>query len=203
MRVALTFDAEHPDRPAPAGNAEALLTVLARRGVRATFFVQGRWAEAYPATARSIAAGGHLVGHHSHYHARLPLLTDDGIVEDLRDGAAGIRAAIGVDPAPWFRCPFGAGADDPRVLAAIRGAGYRHVGWHVAADDWDPEHSGAFVADAILRGVESHGDGAVVLLHAWPTATLEAIEPILDGLAAAGVEPCRVDEVPVVPADVS
>jgi peptidoglycan/xylan/chitin deacetylase (PgdA/CDA1 family) len=200
--VALTFDAEHPDRPAPAGNAEALVAALARRGARASFFVQGRWAEAYPATTRSIAEGGHLVGHHSHYHARLPLLTDAGIAEDIRDGAAAIRAATGVDPAPWFRCPFGAGADDSRVLAAIGAAGYRHVGWHVAADDWDPSHSAAFVTDAILRGVESHGDGAVVLLHTWPTATLGAIDPILDGLAAAGIEPCRLDELPVVTAGV-
>lgn len=201
-RVALTFDAEHPDRPAPSGNAETLLAALARRGVRATFFVQGRWAEAYPETARAIAAGGHLVGHHSQYHARLPLLTDAGIVEDVRDGATAILAASGVDPAPWFRCPFGAGADDPRVLAAISLAGYRQVGWHVAADDWDPEHSGADVADAVLRGVESHGDGTVVLLHAWPTAALDAIDAILDGLAAAGVEPCRIDELSVVPAAV-
>jgi peptidoglycan/xylan/chitin deacetylase (PgdA/CDA1 family) len=202
VRVALTFDAEHPDRPAPAGNVEALLVALARRGVRASFFVQGRWAEAYPATARSIADGGHLVGHHSHYHARLPLLTDAGIADDIRDGADEIAAATGVDPAPWFRCPFGAGADDPRVLAAIGTAGYRHIGWHVAADDWDPAHSATFVADAVLRGVEAHGDGAVVLLHTWPTATLEAIDPILDGLAAAGIEPCRLDELPIVPAGV-
>lgn len=203
IRVALTFDAEHPDRPAPPGNAEALLARLDRRGVRATFFVQGRWAEAYPATARAIASGGHLVGHHSHYHARLPLLTDAGLAEDVRDGATEIRAATGVDPTPWFRCPFGAGVDDPRVQAAIESAGYRHVGWHVAADDWDPDHSAAFVADAVLRGVEAHGDGAVVLLHTWPSATLAAIDPILDGLAAAGVELCRVDDLPVVPTSVA
>ena len=202
VRVALTFDAEHPDRPAPAGNAEALLRVLAHRSVRATFFVQGRWAEAYPETARAIADSGHLVGHHSHYHARLPLLTDAGIAEDIRDGEAAIRASTGRDPAPWFRCPFGAGADDPRVRTAIGAAGYRHVGWHVAADDWEPAHSGAFVADAVLRGVEAHGDGAVVLLHTWPSATLGAIEPILDGLAAGGVEPCRLDELADVPAEV-
>jgi peptidoglycan/xylan/chitin deacetylase (PgdA/CDA1 family) len=202
VRVAVTFDAEHSDRPSSAGNAEALLAALERRGVRATFFIQGRWAEAHPATARAIASGGHLVGHHSHYHARLPLLTDTGIAEDLRDGATAIRAATGIDPAPWFRCPFGAGADDPRVLALIEAAGYRHVGWHVSPDDWDPAHSAAFVADATLRGVEGHGDGAVVLLHAWPTATLEAIDPILDGFAAAGVELCRVDELPDVPASV-
>ena len=202
VRVALTFDAEHPDRPAPPGNAEALLGVLARRGARATFLVQGRWAEAYPKTARAIASGGHLIGHHSHYHTRLPLLTDAGIAEDIRDGAAAIQAATGIDPAPWFRCPFGAGADDPRVVAAIEAAGYRHVGWHVAADDWDPTHSAGFLTDEILGGVRSHGDGAVVLLHTWPTATLGSIEPILDGLAAAGVELCRLDELTAVPAGV-
>ena len=203
VRVALTFDAEHPDRPAPPRNAEALLARLERRGIRATFFVQGRWAEAYPETARSIAGAGHLVGHHSHYHTRLPLLTDGGIAEDIGDGATEIRAATGVDPAPWFRCPFGAGADDPRVLAAIESAGYRHVGWHVAADDWDPDHSASFVTDAVLRGVESHWDGAVVLLHTWPSATLAAIDPILDGLAGAGLELCRIDELATVPADVA
>jgi peptidoglycan/xylan/chitin deacetylase (PgdA/CDA1 family) len=202
VRVALTFDAEHPDRPAPPGNAEALLAQLDRRGARATFFVQGRWAEAYPETTRAIASGGHLIGHHSHYHARMTLLTDTGIVEDLRDGAAEILAASGVDPMPWFRCPFGAGADDPRVQAAIESAGYRHVGWHVAADDWDPDHTPAFVTEAVLRGVESHGDGAVVLLHTWPSATLGAIDEILDGLASAGAELCRIDELPALPAGV-
>jgi peptidoglycan-N-acetylglucosamine deacetylase len=202
LRVALTFDAEHPDRPARTGTANALLETLARRRVRATFFVQGRWAEAYPETAHAIAMGGHLIGHHSHYHARMPLLTDAGIATDLRDGAVEIETATGANPAPWFRCPFGAGADDPRVLAAIESAGYRHVGWDIAADDWDPGHSAGFISDTILRGVEARADGAVVLLHTWPTATLGALDPILDGLAAAGVEPCRIDELALVPAGV-
>ena len=55
MRVALTFDAEHPDRPNCApGVPEALVELLGDRGVRATFFLQGRWVEAYPETARRI-----------------------------------------------------------------------------------------------------------------------------------------------------
>jgi peptidoglycan/xylan/chitin deacetylase (PgdA/CDA1 family) len=203
IRVALTFDAEHPDRPARPGTTEGLLAALGRRGGRATFFVQGRWAEAYPETARAIADGGHLVAHHSHYHTRMSLLTDDGIAQDLRDGATEILAATGVDPAPWFRCPFGAGADDPRVLAAIEAAGYRHVGWHVAADDWEPGRAAVDVPDAVVGGVQAHGDGAVVLLHAWPSATLEAIEPILDRLEAARMELCRVDELARVPAAVA
>ena len=43
FRVALTFDAEHPDRPGcPPGNAERILDTLEGSGVRATFFVVGR-----------------------------------------------------------------------------------------------------------------------------------------------------------------
>jgi peptidoglycan/xylan/chitin deacetylase (PgdA/CDA1 family) len=47
LRVALTLDAEHPDRPwCPPGNADGILDTLKEREVTATFFVQGRWAEA-------------------------------------------------------------------------------------------------------------------------------------------------------------
>jgi DNA-binding transcriptional regulator YhcF (GntR family) len=64
-RVALTFDAEHPDRPTSTGVTERLLELLERLAVPATFFVQGRWAEACPGTARRIVEGGHAVGSHS------------------------------------------------------------------------------------------------------------------------------------------
>jgi peptidoglycan/xylan/chitin deacetylase (PgdA/CDA1 family) len=202
FRVALTFDAEHPDRPARAGTAEAIVERLADRGVLATFFVQGRWAEAYPETVRRIAEAGHRVGSHSHYHARMPLLTDAGIAEDLADAAQAIKGAAGLDPTPWFRCPFGAGASDPRVQAAGARAGYRHVGWNVSADDWEPAHDGTIVADGVVNGAIAQGDGAVVLLHTWPTATLDALDPILDRLADAGAELCRVDELPDVTAGV-
>jgi peptidoglycan/xylan/chitin deacetylase (PgdA/CDA1 family) len=202
FRVALTFDAEHPDRPALPGTAESILALLARRAIRATFFVQGRWALAYPGTVRSIVADGHLVGSHSHYHTRAPLLTDAGIAEDLREAAEAIEDAAGIDPRPWFRCPFGEGADDPRVLAAIGAAGYRHAGWHVEAFDWEPSASTTQVADDIVAGALAHGDEAVVLLHTWPTATLGALEPILDGLERAGAALCRIDDLSSVPAGV-
>lgn len=202
LRVALTFDAEHPDRPALPGTAEAIVAILDRRAVRASFFVQGRWAEAYPETTSSIAEGGHLVGSHSHHHARMPLLTDAGLAEDLAHAAAAIESAAGVSPRPWFRCPFGAGATDGRVLAALAAAGYRHVGWHVAADDWEPSRGTELVAADVVGGVLAHGDGSVVLLHTWPTATLGALDSILTRLVDAGAEFCRIDELSEVPAGV-
>ena len=201
-RVALTFDAEHSDRPANLGLTATLLATLKRKGVRATFFVQGRWAEAFPEVARAIAAGGHLVGNHSHYHVRMPLLTDAGLTEDIEEARRVIMAVTGVDPRPWFRCPFGAGATDARVQAAVVAAGYRHVGWHVAGDDWEPSRSPEVIAADVVAGVLAHGDGAVVLLHTWPTATLAALDSIVTRLTEAGHEFCRVDELPDAPAGV-
>jgi len=200
LRVAITLDAEHPDRPwCPPGNADAILDTLAAGDVTATFFVQGRWAEAYPETAARIPSGGHLIGPHSHYHARMPLLLGGGFDDDLRDGAAAIEAATGVDPHPWFRCPFGAGADDPRVVAGIHRLGYRQVGWHIALDDWEPWRTGEAIATDAIAGVRAHGDGAVVLLHTWPGGTAEALPQMLDGLRALGATFVTIDQLEEVP----
>jgi len=202
FRVAMTFDAEHPDRPNGERSETAILATLAERGIRATFFVQGRWAEAEPEAVQAIVAGDHQVGHHSHYHARMPLLTDAGIAEDLADGGRAIVSAGGPDPRPWFRCPFGAGANDERVLAGLAAAGYRHVGWHVAADDWEPARSAEVIATDVADAAMRHGDGAVVLFHSWPAVTPRALATVVTRLADAGAEFCRVDELAEVPAGV-
>ena len=117
FRVALTFDAEHPDRPTRDGVAESILAALERTDVRATFFIQGRWAEAYPETARLIPGGGHLVGNHSNFHARMPLFSEAGLASDVRESETTIRDVTTVDPRPWFRCPFGAGHEWSRITA--------------------------------------------------------------------------------------
>src|SRR5438045_7647297 len=97
-RVALTFDTEHWSHPSSPDVQGRILDVLAQTGVRATFFVQGRWATAYPHVARRIAADGHLVGNHSHHHAPMSLLTDAGIERDLRRAEEAISEHAGVDP---------------------------------------------------------------------------------------------------------
>ena len=193
-RIALTFDAEHPDRPrCPPDAPDRILDALADARARATFFVQGRWAQAYPDRARRIADEGHLVGNHSHYHARMTLLHDDGVRSDVEAAAGHIVTASGVDPRPWFRCPFGDGHDDPRVLDALERLGYRNVHWDLELDDWEPWTTEDGLAEAAVAGALAHGDGAVVLLHTWPASTADAIPVILDRLAAADAQFVPVD----------
>jgi peptidoglycan/xylan/chitin deacetylase (PgdA/CDA1 family) len=196
-RVALTFDAEHPDRPRSSHeHAAHILDVLQATGVRASFFVQGRWALAYPTLARRIGDERHLVGNHSHFHAPMTRFSEDGIRADVLEGQASVEDATGVDPRPWFRCPFGDGHDDPRVLAILDDLGYRNVFWQVMAEDWEPYRAGPALARDALEGIDRHGDGAVVLLHTWPEGTADAVPAILAGLRERGAVCVGVDELP-------
>lgn len=199
FRVALTFDAEHADRPARPGNDERLLDALETADVRGTFFVQGRWAEAYPAVARRIADDGHLVGSHTHYHARLPLLSEVGLVADIRAAEDIIRDLVGVDPRPWIRAPFGAGAGDDALIERLDALGYRHVGWNVNAEDWDPINPCEAVERAVVEAAVVRGDGSVVLMHTWPDPTYEALPTIVARLAQLGATFVSVAELPEPP----
>jgi len=192
-RVALTIDTEYGDGPGRPDNAERLLDVMGREGVMASFFLQGRWTAAHPGVAAAIAGAGHLVGNHSNWHVRMPLLTDDGLIEDVRTAEGAIAAATGADPRPFFRCPYGAGHDDPRVLDGLRRLGYRHVHWHIDGRDWRADQTADGIVARVLDGARRQGDGAIVLVHSWPDATTEALPRVIDGLRADGAELVRLD----------
>jgi len=118
VRIALTFDAEHPDQPPtdPIGNAGRLLDLLRDRDVQCTFFVQSSWASAYWHLVERIHNDGHLIGSHSHWHCIFTSMTDDGIADDL---ARSRKILDAISPtASWFRLPGGQGADNPHILGS-------------------------------------------------------------------------------------
>lgn len=200
LRVALTFDAEHPSRPhCPPGATAELLAALTRAEVKATFFLQGRWVTAYQDAARSIVRAGHVIGNHSHYHARFSDLSLEGVREDLGRAEGAIRHVTGTDPRPWFRFPFGDADQDPDVAATLADLGYRHVGWHVDPNDWDPARTIEDLERVVVGEALAHGDGAVVLLHAWPATTPEAVARIIPRLRAEGALLVGVDELDDLP----
>jgi peptidoglycan-N-acetylglucosamine deacetylase len=198
LKVALTFDAEHPDRPNCApGTADALLDSLADRGIRTTFFMQGRWVEAYPATARRVADEGHQVASHSHHHARMPLLSRDGMVEDIRAAERAIQTLVGADPRPWFRCPWGEGWDDALVGDVLNELGYRHAGWDLEVHDWEPGRTPVALTRSVTKlvtGAWSRGIDPIVLLHSWPEQLRFALPEMVDRLLEEGAEFVRLDE---------
>jgi len=194
MRVALTIDTEQRSRPAAAGNALRQLDVLRREGVRVTSFVQGRWAGAHPELAGRIGADGHLVGNHTYHHVPLSLMTDEGIRHTVTRAEEVIVARTGgVAARPWFRCPYGDGEHDERVLRVLADLGYRNIGWDVAPFDWRPGRTADEVVAAVVAGCRGR-DGARVLLHSWPDVTIGALPRIIEDLRAEGAEFVTVDE---------
>jgi peptidoglycan-N-acetylglucosamine deacetylase len=194
VRVALTIDTEQRGRPADEGNPARLLDVLAATGTRATFFVQGRWAGASRDLARRIRDDGHLIGNHSYYHAPLNMLTPEGMRSTVERADIVILEVTGVDPRPWFRCPYGEGADDTQVLETLAALGYRNVGWDVDPEDWADGRSVDDVVETIVSGCAAHGDGARVLVHSWPDVTVAALPRVIAELRATGAELVRIDE---------
>lgn len=194
MKVALTFDTEPAPEGHPADASERILDALAERGVVATFFVQGEWAERRPDLAARLGAEGHRVGNHTYSHA-LPGEID---AEELRDQIAHAEEVLerltGHNPRPYFRCPQSSGAFDPEVLERIAGQGYRQVGWTFDSFDWHEECTAEQLRRTVVEGVLAHGDGAIVLLHSWPGATAGALPGILDRLLERGVDFVTLDE---------
>ena len=120
--MALTFD----DGPNTAWTP-ALLEVLAKHGVKATFFTIGHYAREQPSLLREVAAAGHAIGNHTYTHVTMPLHTDETIRRELRMTTqaieeAGRRDGAGEGPAadaPAVRPP------PPRHAARPLGGGLR------------------------------------------------------------------------------
>ncbi len=90
--------------PANVGNAR-ILAVLARRGIKATFFVSGFDAEAHPDEIEAIVKGGHEIasnGYCMEDHTRLGDAEEDTIVR----AHEALRKATGQAPKGW-RAPHG------------------------------------------------------------------------------------------------
>ena len=89
--VVLTFD----DGPLPRYSNQ-VLDILAAQCVKATFFMVGRMAQAYPEGVRKMRDAGHTIGTHSQNHPlsfhRMPL---EQAKQEIDDGIASIAAALG------------------------------------------------------------------------------------------------------------
>jgi peptidoglycan/xylan/chitin deacetylase (PgdA/CDA1 family) len=101
-RVALTID----DGPDPEVTP-AVLDLLARHGVRATFFCIGERVAQYPQLARRIAAAGHEIGNHTaHHRYTFSLFGPAAIRREIVQAQASILAICQVVPR-FFRAPAG------------------------------------------------------------------------------------------------
>lgn len=142
MRHALSFDVEdyfHPSevqKSIPRGrwdelpprverSTQALLEILARHRVRATFFVLGWVAQRHPDMVRQIAAAGHEVGCHSYAHQLVYELSPKQFREDTLRAQTAIEHACGVRPHSYRAPSFSVTRESYWALEILAECGFR------------------------------------------------------------------------------
>lgn len=154
LRVAaLTFD----DAPHPLYEP-LLLDLLRRSGMKATFFVIGRNATAYPYFIRDMVQQGHQLANHTYHHVRLPPLPLPDAVDELK-WANDVLERISGQPVRYFRPP--GGDYTPQTLAAARRLGLTTVFW--TDDPGDFQNPGDAMLESRLKS--KLRPGGIVLLH--------------------------------------
>ena len=175
--VALTFD------DGPSGYTLAMIAVLARYQVPATFFTVGELAAAHPDLLEAEANAGMSVEVHDWSHADLTRLSIPAIDDQLIRAADAIQAAIGRRPT-CFRPPYG--ATNSTVVAEAAKLGFAQVLWNVDPSDYLKPGAGV-IASRVLA--EANGRGLVVGIHDGGgdrSQTIAALPAIIDGLRARG-----------------
>jgi peptidoglycan/xylan/chitin deacetylase (PgdA/CDA1 family) len=178
--VVLTFD----DGPLPPYSTR-ILDILASECVKATYFIVGRMARAYPDVLRRIYAEGHTIGTHSQNH---PMIFDRMPIEDVQSeverGIASTAAALGNPKmvAPFFRIPGLARASS--VETYLRSRGLMTWSADFDADDWRRIQASELI-DRALRRIEVMGRG-ILLLHDIQPVTALALPILLNELKTRG-----------------
>jgi peptidoglycan/xylan/chitin deacetylase (PgdA/CDA1 family) len=183
---ALTFD----DGPHPQGTP-AVLEILRRERVRATFFLVGEQVLRNPALAREIVEEGHAIALHCHRHRNLLRLTPPQVREDIARAQDAIETHTGRPP-ELYRPPYG--VLNAAALRLARARGWRTLLWSHWGRDWEARATPESIATLLTRGA---GEGAVLLLHdaddysapgSW-RRTAAALPQVLATLAERGLEP--------------
>jgi peptidoglycan-N-acetylglucosamine deacetylase len=175
--VTVTFD----NGPEPSVTP-LVLDVLARRGVRTTFFVIGNklLSRDARACAERAHAEGHWIGNHTWTHSR-PLGESPGAAAaDLEIGRT--QAEIGVlsHPDRLFRPTGGGGHLDRRLLspaaaALLEAGGYTCVLWNAIPRDWaDPE---GWVETALAQLARQ--PWTLMVLHDLPSGAMRHLDRFL------------------------
>lgn len=200
--VCLTLDSSLPSPDLPA-----ILDILQRNRVRATFFLSGEFLEACPDDVRRIVRAGHPVGNHLFRHVHLTAWEQEKhqftrpevnkeYLRRLLDGNG--RLFQRLTGRPMIRCwraPFG--ETNRTINGWARELGYVHIGWTREPDgrrsldglDWvaDPAEprylTAAQIRDRLLgfdEGRPGDANGGIVLLHAGSSRRTEKMVTVLE-----------------------
>lgn len=172
--VYLTFD----DGPHPRYTPQ-VLELLSRYNARATFFLVGQNAQAYPKLLQAEVAAGHAVANHTFTHRSFLSMNK----AQFEDEVLSTQRVLGEAASPCVRPP--GGAVNARTRGYAEELGLQVVLWDVDPRDWSRPGAAA-ISSHVLQRVKA---GSIVLLHDGGgdrSQTVAALETVLAKLSSQG-----------------
>ncbi len=151
--VYLTFD----DGPHLSATEEVLRT-LDRHKAPATFFLLGENVVGRESIVQRIADEGHTIGLHGYHHSRLPALSQEKTLEEIRRSETAIRS---ITPRfkKIYRPPYGFFCWPG--LKAAKKLDYRVILWSVLTGDFKRWNESKVISTAL----NALSDGSVLVFH--------------------------------------
>lgn len=144
-----------------------ILKILNENNIKATFFVEGKWAKEHASMVKMIDEQGHLIGNHAYSHPDMQHLSSHEIHEEIHQTNNVIKAIIEKTPT-LLAPPSGSFKDE--VVEVAHELNMETILWTVDTIDW----KNPSVSVMINRVVDNIHPGAMILMH--PTL------PIVKGL---------------------
>lgn len=177
-KVILTFD----DGPHPH-STPYILDILKQRNLKAVFFILGLQANKFPNLVKRIHEEGHIIGNHTYGHKNLATMSPEAIEKEIEKTSNLLEKITGERP-KYLRPPYG--ATNKKVIEVVNKAGMKIVLWTVDTRDWRSKSEKAILNEIDRQLSISKGKlkGGAILMHDIYPATVKALGPVLDKLAA-------------------
>lgn len=175
-KIAITFD------DGPAEYTEAILDILKKENVMATFFLVGKNIRGKEALLHRMTGEGHSIGNHSFGHGKnFDWESSAQMAGEIQDTNLEIERVTG-KKVTLFRPPYG--VTNPNLAKAIRRTGMKSIGWNIRSFD-----TVARSEDRLLQKIFGKiQPGAIILLHDRCAITARILPALIAGIYERGYE---------------
>ncbi|KAI8646881.1 hypothetical protein BD408DRAFT_399182 [Parasitella parasitica] len=185
--VAITYD------DGPYGYTSALVDLLDRNQVKATFFVNGKnfidleTNEEGRNALRKAHASGHQIASHTLSHKDLETISGQEFDDEITELEKIVFDIIQVKPA-FIRPPYGSANDDS--VAKLEGKGYKVVKWSTDTKDFDTHDLQQEMANVKNSFNSSNiDDGFITLSHdVYEQTTTELTSALIEYVKSQGFQ---------------
>lgn len=175
--VVLTFDdGPHPKYTVP------ILDALDEHCTKATFFMVGRQALAFPQYAREVGRRGHTIGTHTWSHRNLARSSAEQMRAEIELGVSAVQVALGGPTAPFFRFPYLAAPNTAQHMLQDRDTANMSI--DVDSHDYRTRSPSRVISN-VMNGLKMRRKG-IILFHDIQPSTALAIRQLLAELKSHG-----------------